>query len=169
MKHELIYLIGMMGSGKSTIGRILAQRLKYSFVDTDNLIEQKTNKSTKEIFDNEGEEHFRKLETQVLKKVSAYRHSAIVATGGGIIQKPINWSYLRQGLVVWLDVDVEILKKRISKDENRPLANELESLLEERYSLYSQANLHIKCMEEQTPERVTERIMEQIPGMIMNK
>ena len=163
MNDELIYLIGMMGSGKSTIGKILAQKRNYCFVDTDDLIEQKTKKSIKEIFDNEGEESFRNLETQVLKEVSAYSCSAIVATGAGIIQKEINRDYLSQGLVVWLDVDVEILRQRISRDENRPLANNLESLFAERYPLYSSlANLPIKCVEEQTPEQVANLIMEQI-------
>ena len=168
MKYQLIYLIGMMGSGKSTIGKILAQKLNYRFFDTDNLIEQKINKSIKEIFEGSGETYFRDLETKVLEKVSTDYRSAI-ATGGGIIQKPINWSYLRQGLVVWLDVDVEILKKRISGDENRPLADKLESLLEKRHSLYSLADMQIRCVHEQTPERVANRIMERIPGMIINK
>ena len=163
-----VYLIGMMGSGKSTIGKILARKLNYRFFDTDVLIENVADKPIPEIFAHEGEEYFRDLETQVLKELSAYRSSAI-ATGGGIIQKPINWSYLRQGLIVWLDVDVDILKKRISGDENRPLADNLEPLLEKRYSLYSLADLHIKCLDEQTPEQVANRIMEQIPGMIMNK
>ena len=163
-----VYLIGMMGSGKSTIGKILAQKLNYRFFDTDVLIEGVAGKPIPSIFANEGEDYFRDLETQVLKEVSAYRSSAI-ATGGGIIQKPINWSYLRQGLVVWLDVDVEILKKRISGDENRPLADKLESLLEKRHSLYSLADMQIRCVHEQTPERVANRIMERSPGMIINK
>ena len=163
-----VYLIGMMGSGKSTIGNILARKLNYRFFDTDVLIERVAAKPIPEIFASGGETYFRDLETQVLKEVSAYRSSAI-ATGGGIIQKPLNWSYLRQGLVIWLDVDVEILRKRISGDENRPLAAKLESLLAERNSLYSLADLQIKCVDEQTPEQVANRIVEQIPGMIMSQ
>jgi shikimate kinase len=163
-----VYLIGMMGSGKSTIGKILAQKLNYRFFDTDVLIEKVAGKPIPEIFATEGEEYFRDLETQVLKEVSSCRSSAI-ATGGGIIQKQINWSYLRQGLIVWLDVDLEILKKRLSEDDNRPLAGKLESLLEKRRSLYSQADLRIQCLEPQTPEQIADYILEKIPGMIMGK
>ena len=165
-----VYLIGMMGSGKSTIGKILAQKLNYRFFDTDVLIEGVAGKPIPSIFANEGEDYFRDLETQVLKEVSAYRSSAIVATGGGIIQKEINRDYLSKDFIVWLNVDVEILRKRISGDENRPLAETVESLFIERYPLYSKlANLPIKCVEEQTPEQVANRIIEQIPGMIINK
>ncbi|VEP11345.1 Shikimate kinase [Hyella patelloides LEGE 07179] len=163
-----VYLIGIMGAGKSTIGKILARKLNYRFFDTDILIERVAGKKIADIFAAEGEEYFRDLETQILKEVSAYRSSAI-ATGGGIIQKPINWSYLRQGLIVWLDVDLEILKKRLSKDQNRPLAGKLESLLEKRYPLYSQADMHIKCSSNQTPKQVADSIIARIPAMIMNK
>ena len=163
-----VYLIGMMGAGKSTIGKILAQKLQYRFFDTDILIEQVAGKTIPEIFATEGESYFRDLETQVLKEVSAYNRSAI-ATGGGIIQKPINWSYLRQGLIVWLDVDVEILKKRLAKDQNRPLASKLESLLKKRHSLYSLADMHIKCTNNQTPEQTAEIIIAKIPEKIMQQ
>ena len=163
-----VYLIGMMGAGKSTVGKILAQKLQYRFFDTDTLIEQVAGKKIPEIFATEGETYFRDLETQVLKEVSTYNRSAI-ATGGGIIQKPINWSYLRQGLIVWLDVDIEILKKRLLKDQNRPLAHQLESLLEKRYSLYSLADMQIKCSQNQAPEQTAEMIMAKIPEKIMQQ
>lgn len=163
-----VYLIGMMGSGKTTIAKILAQKLGYRFFDTDVLIEQVAGKSIPEIFATEGEVYFRDLETQILKELSAYRSSAI-ATGGGIIEKPINWSYLRQGLIVWLDVEVEVLIERVSQNQNRPLAGKLESLLLKRHSLYSLADMQIKCSRDQTPEQVADNIFEKIPGMIMSK
>ena len=163
-----IYLVGMMGAGKSTIGSILGQKLNYRFFDTDVLIERVAGKTIPELFATEGEEYFRDLETQILKEVSAYHHSAI-ATGGGIIQKPINWSYLRQGLIVWLDVDVEILKKRLSGDPNRPLAGLLESLLEERRPFYSHADLHVKYLANQTSEQFADSIISRIPEMIMSQ
>lgn len=163
-----VYLIGMMGVGKSTIGKILAQKLQYRFFDTDTLIEQVAGKTIPQIFATEGEAYFRDLETQVLKEVSVYTRSAI-ATGGGIIQKPINWSYLRQGLVVWLDVDIQILQQRVSQDQNRPLSGELKSLLEKRRSLYSLADMQIKCSNEQTPEQAADMIIDQIPDKILTK
>ena len=160
MNDKLVYLIGMMGSGKSTIGKILAQKLNYSFFDTDVLIKNVADKPIPEIFASSGEDYFRNLETQVLEEVSAYRSRAIVATGGGIVEEESNWNYLGQGLIVWLDVDVEILRERISGDENRPLADDLEPLFTKRYPLYSAlAKLQIECDNEQTPEQVANRIM----------
>jgi len=166
LKGVDIYLIGMMGAGKSTIGRILSQKLNYRFFDTDDLVEKVAGKSIAKIFETEGETSFRDLETETLKEISAYNRS-VIATGGGIIQKPINWSYLRQGLIIWLDPDIEVLKKRISKNQNRPLAGKLEALLEKRYPLYSQADLHIKCLHYQRPDQVADFILTKIPEKIM--
>ncbi len=163
-----VYLIGMMGSGKTTVGKLLAQKLDYRFFDTDVLLEKVAQKPIPEIFATEGEAYFRDLETKVLKEVSAYIRSAI-ATGGGIVQKPINWSYLRQGLMIWLDADIEVLKERLAEDNTRPLAAKLESLWSTRRSLYAQADLHIIIDRQQTPEQITDEIMDKIPSMIMSK
>jgi len=91
-----IYLVGMMGAGKTTVGRILARKLKYRFFDTDELIVRVANQSIAEIFDLEGEEAFRELETKVLGELSAYQNS-VVATGGGIVTQSMNWGYLHYG------------------------------------------------------------------------
>ncbi|MDJ0649377.1 MAG: shikimate kinase [Xenococcaceae cyanobacterium MO_188.B19] len=161
-----VYLIGMMGSGKTTVGQLLAQKLGYRFFDTDTLLENVAQKPIPEIFATEGEVYFRDLETKILKEVSAYTRSAI-ATGGGIIQKPVNWGYLRQGLIVWLDVELEVLKERLLDDDTRPLAEKLESLWESRRSLYAQADLKISVHRKQTPEQIADNIMDKIPSMIM--
>lgn len=163
-----VYLIGMMGSGKSTIGKILAQKLNYRFFDTDVLIEKVAQRTIPEIFATEGESYFRDLETKVLQELSAYNHSAI-STGGGIIQKPVNWSCLRQGLIVWLDADLEVLQKRVAKDTNRPLAGKLQSLLEKRRSLYAQADLQIISDQVKTPEQVATEIINKIPDKILSQ
>ncbi len=168
LKGVDVYLIGMMGAGKSTIGRILAHKLNYRFFDTDDLVEKVAGKKISKIFETDGETTFRNLETEILKEVSAYNNS-VIATGGGIIQKPINWSYLRQGLIIWLDPDIEVLKKRISKNQNRPLAGQLESLLEQRYPLYSQADIHIKCLHYQRPDQVADLILTKIPEKIISQ
>ena len=162
------YLIGMMGSGKSTIGKILAQKLNYRFFDTDVLIEKVAQKTIPEIFATEGESYFRDLETKVLQELSAYNYSAI-ATGGGIIQKPVNWSCLRQGLIVWLDADVEVLQERVTNDTNRPLAGKLQSLLEKRRSLYAQADLKLVSDRVKTPEQVATEIINKIPDKILSQ
>jgi shikimate kinase len=163
-----VYLIGMMGSGKTTIGQLLARKLDYRFFDTDVLLEKVAQQPITEIFATKGEAYFRNLETQVLKEVSAYPRSAI-ATGGGIVEKPINWSYLRQGLMIWLDADIEVLKARLAGDRTRPLASKLESLQAARGSLYAYADLRIAINQTQTPEQIVAEIMQKIPRMIMSK
>ncbi len=163
-----VYLIGMMGSGKTTIGKCLAQDLKYRFVDTDKTIEAIAKKPISAIFQQEGELYFRELEMRVLAEFSVYTRT-VVSTGGGIIQKQLNWSYLRHGLIIWLDADVEILKKRLAKDETRPLADKLESLLETRRPLYAQADIQIAIAKEQSPSEISAQIMETIPTALKPK
>ncbi|MGK7897835.1 MAG: shikimate kinase [Xenococcus sp. (in: cyanobacteria)] len=167
LKGVNVYLIGMMGSGKSTIGKILAHKLKYRFFDTDILIEKVAQKTIPEIFATEGESYFRDLESKVLQELSAYTHSAI-ATGGGIIQKTVNWSFLRQGLIVWIDADIEVLQERVAKDTNRPLADKLKSLLAKRHSLYAQADLRVMSDRVKTPEQVAMEIIQQIPDKLLS-
>ncbi len=164
-----IYLIGMMGSGKTTIGKYLAQDLNYRFVDTDQRIEAQKGKRISDIFQESGEDQFRKLETEVLKNLSVKTHHCVIATGGGIIQQETNWSYLRHGLVVWLDVDLEILKKRLVKDETRPLADKLGSLLTTRRPLYAQAHIQIAINQEQPPEEISAQIIQMIPTVLKLK
>ena len=85
-----LYLIGMMGSGKTSTGRPLAEQLGYGFVDADAVIEQAANCTIPEIFERDGEEGFRSLESQVLSAI-CQRHSLVVATGGGVVTQPTNW------------------------------------------------------------------------------
>ena len=163
-----IYLIGMMGSGKTTIGKLLARDFDYRFVDTDGTIEAIANCSITSIFEQSGETYFRELETKVLSELSVYTRS-VISTGGGAIEQQINWSYLRQGLVVWLDVDVEILKKRVAKDSTRPLADKLEPLLEKRRPLYAQADLRIAIDSERFPQELSAQIIEAIPTVLRSQ
>jgi len=166
-----LYLIGMMGAGKSTLGKRLAQRLGYRCIDTDVLIEQIAGKPISQIFAESGEESFRSLETQVLAELSAYTRT-VLSTGGGIILQQENWSYLRHGLVVWLDVPVEQLVLRLQTDTTRPLlrqpdlATMLSALLEQRQPLYRQADLHLVCHGRESPEQLVERLLEQIQVVI---
>jgi shikimate kinase len=158
----------MMGSGKTTIGRHLAQDLNYRFVDTDQTIEAIAQKPITQIFQQSGETYFRELETKVLAELSVYTRS-VIATGGGIIQQQTNWSYLRHGLIVWLDVDLAILEERLVEDETRPLADKLESLLTTRRPLYAQADLQISINQEQSPEEVSTQIIKMIPTVLKSK
>lgn len=169
-----LYLIGMMGVGKTTVGRLLAQKLDYGFLDTDEVIVKAAGKSINQIFADESEFGFRKLETDVLSQVCAYT-KLIIATGGGIVIKQENWSYLHHGLIVWLDAPVNILLKRLAEDETRPLLQDtnpeakLRSLLEQRQSLYSQADLQITINELDTPEQIVTRILTTIPNILKNQ
>ncbi|KYC40139.1 shikimate kinase [Scytonema hofmannii PCC 7110] len=172
LKGVNLYLVGMMGAGKSTVGQILAQHLGYGFVDTDSVIEKAAGgRSITQLFEDEGEVGFRQLETQVLAQVCAFTKLAI-ATGGGIVIKQENWSYLHHGLIVWLDVPVEILYARLAEDTTRPLLQDndpkgkLRSLLEQRQHLYSQADLRITVSEGETPEQIATRVLDEIPGVL---
>ena len=166
-----IFLIGMMGTGKTTVGNLLARKLGYRFFDTDILIEKVAGQTINQIFATEGEESFRDLESKVLGELSTYTRSAI-ATGGGIVLRTKNWSYLHHGLIIWLDTPVELLTKRLTEDTTRPLLKEtdlnskLTSLLEHRRSLYAQADLHIEIKIEQTPEHIASEVIEMIPTIL---
>ncbi|NET01494.1 MAG: shikimate kinase [Sphaerospermopsis sp. SIO1G1] len=166
-----LYLIGMMGAGKSTVGKLLAQELGYGFIDTDEIIIKATGKPINQIFAEAGEAEFRKIESDILSQVCAYTKLTI-ATGGGIVLKQENWSYLHHGLIVWLDVPVRILWQRLQEDQTRPLLQDpdpeakLRSLLAQRQSLYSQADLHLPITESETPEQIATRIVSAIPTVL---
>lgn len=171
LKGLNIYLIGLMGSGKSTVGKIISHQLEYRFFDTDILLEKVAGKTINEIFATEGEDYFRELETKVLEQVSLCTRSAI-ATGGGIILKQQNWSYLRNGLIVWLDVPIPVIVQRLQEDNTRPLLQEtdptekLKLILQNRENLYNQADLHIKITAEDTPEKIAQEIVNLIPTVL---
>lgn len=171
LKGVNLYLIGMMGVGKTTVGRLLAQQLGYGFVDTDNVIVQAAGKSINEIFADEGEAAFRQLESDVLAQVCAFTKLTI-ATGGGIVLRRENWGYLHHGLIVWLDAPVELILARLAEDTTRPLLQDadpqdkLRSLLEQRKPLYKQADLRITVQAEETPEQTAARIIEAIPSVL---
>jgi shikimate kinase len=167
-----IYLIGMMGSGKSTIGPLLAENLGYSFLDTDTTIEKLVGQSISEIFQAVGEPEFRKIETQVLAEVSAYIR-LVVATGGGIPIERENWNHLHQGLVIWLDPSVDLLIERLQDDTTRPilatsedLHAKLDRILSERRHRYAQADLHILIDRSLTPAEIVDRILTAIPTVL---
>lgn len=169
-----LYLIGMMGSGKTTIGQILAKQLDYRFIDTDELISKVANQSIAEIFATEGEEAFRDIESQVLSQLCAYQ-KFVISTGGGIILKKMNWSYLRHGIIIWLNVPVEELYNRLKEDTTRPLLQhpeplkQLQTLLEQRTPLYAQADLEIMINSGDTPEEISNQILEKIPSILKPK
>lgn len=162
-----IVLIGLMGSGKTTVGSKVAQMVGFQFVDTDHLIVETAGMSIPEIFAAEGEAHFRLRESAALRSLIGKR-GCVIATGGGIVTQPRNLSILRHlGYIVWLEADPERLARRTSQNSNRPLlAGEedpklkLERLLNERKPLYkSVADLRIQTAE-LTPQETAYGVME---------
>ena len=166
-----LYLVGMMGSGKTSTGRPLAERLGYGFVDADAVIEQAAGCSIPEIFDRDGEASFRSLESQVLSAISQ-RHSLVVATGGGVVTQPENWGMLHSGIVIWLDVVPDQLLQRLNADSTvRPLLQTadpeaaLNVLLNERRPLYAEADLTV-VINDETPEAVADGILQLVPSLL---
>jgi len=166
-----LYLVGMMGSGKTSTGRPLAERLGYGFVDADAVIEQAAGCSIPELFERDGEAGFRSLESQVLSAISQ-RHSLVVATGGGVVTQPENWGMLHSGIVIWLDVVPDQLLQRLNADSTvRPLLQTddpeaaLNALLNERRPLYSEADLTV-VINDETPEAVADGILQLLPSLL---
>ena len=140
-----IVLIGMMGAGKSSVGRLLQRRTGLARFDTDEMVATKFAASIPEIFSIHGEEKFREAETEALREL-ADKEAAIIVTGGGIVLRDKNVDLLKQmGIVVWLEASVETLFERASRRRNRPLLQTedpratLAEMLHKRMPLYAKA------------------------------
>jgi shikimate kinase len=165
-----IILIGMMGAGKSSVGRTLQLRTNLPRFDLDEMIQAKAEMSIPEIFAAKGEEWFRDLESTVLQGLPR-EAPAIVVTGGGIVLRPENTEILKQlGTVVWLHADEAILLERSSRQRNRPLlqtgnpAATILRLLTERRPLYTAAaDLRVDTTQH-THDEVTDIILREIEG-----
>ncbi len=173
IKGRSIYLIGMMASGKSKTGSVLAELLRYKYIDLDKLIEKIAKKTINEMFQEDGEKAFRELETNCLKETIKIP-SLIISTGGGIISRPENWGVLRQGIIIWIDTKQEIALERLKKDiENRPLlqgkdlSDLYNQIFQSRKNLYSQADLRVEVNNEDV-EEVAKQIVYGIYKKIIN-
>jgi shikimate kinase len=142
----IVYLVGMPGSGKSTVGAELAGRLGVPFLDLDAEIEREQGRSVTEIFDAEGEAGFRALEARALVEASIH-DPAVIACGGGVVLEPANRITLRNtGTCVFLDVPLAVLEGRVQPDADRPLIRsqgDLARLLETREPLYREFAAHV--------------------------
>lgn len=159
-----IVLVGMMGSGKSSVGKRLANRLALPFYDADDEIESAAGLKIAEIFDRYGEPYFRDGERRVIQRLMD-AGPCVLATGGGAFAQPeTRQRILEKGIAIWLDVPVNILVERTARRSHRPLLNQgnprdiLTRLLEERGPAYAQAHLRVKT--DQTPHaRAVEAIV----------
>ena len=168
-----IFLIGMMGSGKSQTGPVLAKMINYAFVDTDDVIEKASKQSISSIFETDGEKVFRDVEKKVLKEISQH-HSLVIATGGGLVTLPENWGILHQGIVIWLDLDLKRSIKRLESDKKkRPLligddlAVNFSQIYESRKPIYLESDLRIE-VEDQSPYEVATMIAEHLPSILID-
>ncbi|KAJ4790142.1 Shikimate kinase [Rhynchospora pubera] len=157
LDDRCIYLVGLMGSGKTTVGKIIGEVLGYAVFDSDKLAEQTAGMpSVAEIFHVHGEAFFRDIESQVLKDLSTMKR-LVVATGGGAVVRPVNWRYMKEGISIWLDVPLEALARRIAAvgTASRPLLDQesgdpytkafakLSALIEQRYDAYANADIRL--------------------------
>ena len=148
--NKNLILIGMMGSGKSTIGRLLAQKLNLRFFDIDFIIENKTDMKIEEIFEKKGEDAFRNLEKEITLKFLNKTNCIIALGGGAFINEIIKKKVKEKGIAIWLNWNSQTLINRIRKNKKRPITlnlddNELKDLINNRSKIYSKANYKINC------------------------
>jgi len=163
LKKSLV-LTGMMGVGKSTIGRIIAKRLKVKFIDVDKIIERNEKKSIKRIFEENGEEYFRKLEKKITFKILKKKKKVIALGGGAFMNNEIREKILNSCKSVWLKVDLEKLIKRYKNNNRRPLLNKkkldtsVKKIYQSRKKIYSLANFKINC-DNMNKTQIVEKIL----------
>lgn len=145
-----IALVGMMGAGKSSIGKRLGARLGLPFVDADAEIEQAANATITEIFERHGEPYFRDGERRVIRRLLDDRPK-VLATGGGAFIQPETRAAIREGAVtIWLNADRDLILSRVRRRSNRPLLRtpdleaRIDQLIAERYPVYAEADIHVQ-------------------------
>ncbi len=144
-----IVLTGFMGTGKTVIGKLLAEKLSWEYIDTDELIEKKENMKISDIFAKKGEPYFRKIETEIIKEVSK-KDKCVISTGGGVVLKDENMATLeKNGIIINLYASPDKIFERTSKDKSRPLLNkdnpkeEIMKLLNFRAPYYDRCHFKI--------------------------
>ncbi|HYN04512.1 MAG TPA: shikimate kinase [Vicinamibacteria bacterium] len=161
-----VVLVGFMGSGKTSVGRVLARRLGYGFEDMDRRIEERTGRAVAEIFRDDGEEAFREMEREEAQALASLP-GRVVATGGGAFTRPATRALLQEGaLTVWLRCDLERILARIPADGSRPLAGNrdiMPALLAEREPSYRMADVAVDASAG-SPREVADRIVGLLEG-----
>jgi shikimate kinase len=161
-----ISLCGMMGSGKSAIGKILANKLNYNFIDVDKMIEIDAGKTIKKIFEEDGEQYFRDLEEKITINILELKETIVSLGGGAIINKNIRGSIKKNSYNIYLNVNIDILTKRLQNSKTRPLIykknlkKELINLIGIREKFYRKADLIVK--NEKNIIETTENIIKKI-------
>ena len=160
--HRSIVLVGMMGAGKSSIGRRLAARLGIPFIDADAEIESAAGMTIPEIFDKHGEPYFRAGEARVIARLLD-NGPQVLATGGGSLMDAQTRTLIgEKGVSIWLKADIEVLLKRTKRRNDRPLAEKIKDLLSIREPLYAQADIVVQSRDE-PHDNIVDEIMSQLP------
>lgn len=157
-----VFLVGFMGCGKTTVGKLIAQRLKWGFVDLDRRIEEVAGKTIRTIFADDGEGRFRRLENDVLREVARDAGRAVIALGGGAFVSEVNRAVIRRsGVSVWIDVPLRALVRRVLGDRRRPLAataDHVNRLYRSRLPFYHEADVRLRVGEAPADEIAIEAI-----------
>jgi len=160
-----LYLVGFMAAGKTTVGRLLADELGWTFVDIDEDIEEQEDSSISDIFDTLGEEGFRDIEASVIsRRVHVVQHGRpmVIAVGGGAFTRQENYDLLEEnGVTIWLDCPLSLIEQRVMDNDARPLARNLERmrmLYFERQTAYSRADFRVEASGE--PVRIMRTILD---------
>ncbi len=161
-KKNLVFL-GMMGSGKSSIGSIVSKKLNIEFIDVDHEIEKKLNMKISKIFESEGENYFREIEEEMTLKILKNKKTVISLGGGAFLNNKIKKEILDKHISFWLNWDPKTIVERIKNNKKRPIAfksskNELLQLIKDRYLVYSNALYKINC-ENLTKNEIVNKIL----------
>lgn len=166
--RERILLVGMMGAGKTTVGRALAARLGYRYLDSDYQVEGRTGQTVREIFETRGEAAFRRDEKVALQEALAVEGPLVISVAGGAVLDPDNRERLRRaGLVVWLKAAPRVLAGRVADADHRPLLGDdpleaLTRLYEDRAPRYEEVADVVVDVEALTPEQVVEQVLDHV-------
>jgi shikimate kinase len=172
---KCLYLIGFMGTGKTSIGKLLSENLECRFIDTDSVIEEREQTTISEIFRIKGEVSFREMEKRALKSLTETykRNGFVMSTGGGMPCVPENINFMRQnGRLIYIKSSIDDITERVKESNTRPLIHRLEktgdvrgglrALLEERERYYSMADITVTNNKRDTAVDIVKRILKQL-------
>lgn len=172
-RRNLVF-VGLMGAGKSAIGKLVAQQMRVPFVDTDAEIERVSRMTISELFAKYGEAEFRALETRVIKRLMRGSTKVISTGGGAFINDNTRRNVKRFAVSVWLSADLEVLWERVNKRDHRPLLKTenpkatLEALMEKRYPIYAEADITINSRDVRK-EVIVEEVLSAVAGLRFGK
>ena len=163
---KTIVLVGMMGAGKTAVGRALAQRLGVSFLDSDAEIEVAANRTVPEIFERDGEPFFRTKETQIIERLLAEKRCVLSTGGGAFLSEQNRMNISGKGISVWLNADLELLWNRVRNKDTRPLLrtpnpkSTLQDIYDQRVPTYALADMTVVSEEKYSIEDMVDRVVE---------